>query len=45
VDVLDVPQGAMTPARLSNMWPRCSGCGSPDIGIVLPATEATRQAA
>jgi hypothetical protein len=46
VDVLDVPQGVMTPARLSCMWPRCAECGSPDIEITLrrasePATGAT----
>jgi hypothetical protein len=45
VDVLDVPQGVMTPARLSNLWPRCSECGSPDIQITLRATGATRRAA
>jgi hypothetical protein len=45
VDVLDVPQGVMTPARLSNLWARCSECGSPDIQITLRATGATRRAA
>jgi hypothetical protein len=35
VDVLDVPQDVMTPARLSCMWPRCSECGSPDLDITL----------
>jgi hypothetical protein len=35
VGVLDVPQGVMTPARLSNMGPHCAECGSPDIEITL----------
>jgi hypothetical protein len=34
-EALDVPQGVMTPARLSNMWPHCSGCRSADMEIVL----------
>jgi hypothetical protein len=44
VDGLDVPQGVMTPARLNNMWPRCAGCGSQEIEIVLRATESTQAA-
>jgi hypothetical protein len=32
-DVLDVPEGVITPARLSCMWPRCAECGSPDTEI------------
>jgi hypothetical protein len=35
VEMLDVQQGVMTPERLRNMWPRCSGCGSPDIELAL----------
>jgi hypothetical protein len=33
--MLDVPQGVMTPARLSNIRPCCSECGSTDIEITL----------
>jgi hypothetical protein len=32
-DVLDVPEGLITPARLSCMWPRCAECASPDTEI------------
>jgi hypothetical protein len=35
VDMLDVPQGVMTPARLSNIRPCCSECGSTDFEITL----------